>query len=130
MALPIAHTLSKLFTKKVNEMSRFFHIRVPDVHAEISSKGGATVKVTNRDGDPLYVDVQVAYCSPMDGFCRKIGREVASATVSRVVPLGTLHRELRNIHDKTLSMCGVPKSERSQFVRDYSFVTKYFLPKE
>ena len=120
---------------------KYFHMRVPQfeglwrTHNKIEQmyssipcpKGGATVRVSNRDSDPLYVDVQVAYCSPFDCFCRKTGREVASATVSKIVPIGSLHRELASIYNKAMRMSAIPKKHRVS--RSFLNVAHFFLPK-
>lgn len=121
---------------------KYFHIRVPSIEfidflegkprccyqASVPcAKGGATVKVCNRDDDPLYVDVQVAYCSPYDNFSRKAGREVANMVVSKRVPIGSLHRELQAVYDKAMRMSHIPKSARVP--RSFLNVAHFFLPK-
>lgn len=59
-------------------MERFYHIRVHEDgldFAPVLNNGGATVHLESIPGDPLHLNMRVAYCNPKDVFCKKEGRE-------------------------------------------------------
>ena len=105
----------------MSKVVRYFHLRPFGK----PTKGGATVRVTGDTNILGQVDVQVAFCSRKDGFCKKIGREEAGKKVIKVVPLRYLPEELAGI------MVDVGYKTHLPFeIPDYTYAIKYFLPKE
>ena len=103
------------------KVSRFFHIR-------FGTTGGATVKVTGDTEKVGTVDVQTTFCSRKDPFCKKIGRDTAEKKMVLSVPLRYLPAELGRIQATALKKSKADESR--YFAKDYTFATKYFLPKE
>jgi hypothetical protein len=57
-------------------MERLYHLRVIGTHRQpYATNGGATVHLQSVPGDPLHLDMRVAYCNPKDVFSRKEGRD-------------------------------------------------------
>lgn len=118
---------------------RYFHIRHIDADKSVASKGGATVRVEGELGIGLMDNVLVtfSYCSPLDQFCRKTGREEADLhripeeAIIFEIPLKGLPGFLRKIARMVLRKtkgCG-PRKDTILGKRDWSFSTKYWLPK-
>lgn len=105
------------------------HMRLPALQ-RINSRGGATVRVVG-DGDT--VEVQVAYCSGKDAFCRKTGREYAASHPIQTYELKGLPNVLGEVAmNVTRNVLKVPRSKRGNHPlnnMDWSFATKYFQPK-
>lgn len=106
----------------MSNVERFFHIR------GATHKGGATVRVVGDMAKPGNVDVQVAVCSRKDNFCKKTGRDLAEKASIKAVPLRYLPQELARIEDKLIAEKRIRPS--ATYGLDFSFATKYFLPKE
>ena len=102
-------------------VTRFFHIR--PWWGVNPKRNGATVLVTGNTDDPAQVDVQVAFCSRKDAYCKKTGRSTAAKAPIKVVMLRNLPRELARIDDAVNRMVGSSSSNWSSAIR-------YFLPKE
>lgn len=57
-------------------MERFYHIRAQRSGiGQVLNNGGATVHLESIAGDPLHIRMRVAYCNPVDVFCKKLGRQ-------------------------------------------------------
>ena len=106
------------------KVERFFHIRNPN-WMDSASKGGVTIRVTGDTELVGQVDVQHAECSKNDAFCKKTGRELATAAPIKVVPLRFLPQELNRI-----GLRAVKRKRLEAFASDFTFAIKYFLPKE
>ncbi len=108
----------------MSKIVQYFHIRPYD-----RGHGGATIKVTGDAEDLGQVDVQVAFCSKKDMFCKKTGRSLAEQAVTKVVPLRYLPSELARVNTAVEK-----KTKRFTAATlkgtDFSFTMKYFLPKE
>ena len=102
-------------------VKRYFHIRP---QAGLKPKfNGATVLVVGDTDIPAQVDVQVAYCSRKDPFCKKSGREVACKSKTKIIALRYLSNELAYIED-------VVNGHTLDNANDFLFAIRYFLPKE
>lgn len=102
-------------------VKRYFHIR-----PTAGSKGkfnGATVLVVGDTEMPAQVDIQVAFCSRKDMYCKKIGRDLANKAPLKIVPLRYLPNELARIEDNVYGF-------ELDNANDYLFSVRYFLPKE
>src|SRR5689334_3030957 len=105
-------------------VERFFHIR-PDLN-----NGGATVRVVGNTEQVGQVDVQVAYCHSHttenrgDPYCKATGRDYATKSPMKIVPLRYLPRELERIQAVVARRTG------GFVINDFNFSMKYFLPKE
>ena len=102
------------------KVERFFHIR------RYHPNGGATVRVTGDTDTPAQVEVQVAFCSKKDAFCKKTGRELASTRRPKIVALRYLPQELARISQQAAKICHDPILPNI----DYTYSIRYFLPKE
>jgi hypothetical protein len=103
-------------------VERYFHVRRGN-----STHGGATVRVVGDTSQVGQVDVQVAFCSKKDNFCKHVGRETANKQPIKVVPLRYLPQELARIGAKADK---IAKGQSMAQFQDYTFSIKYFLPKE
>lgn len=103
------------------KVERFFHIR-PSIG--VVGRGGATVRVVGDTEMVGQVDVQVAFCSPKDMFCKRVGRQLATNAPLKVVSLRYLPHELKRVADKVTRTCKVYTND------NYMFSLRYFLPKE
>lgn len=103
------------------QVTRFFHIRPYGK----SGRGGATVKVTGDTERVGQVDVQAAFCSKKDMFCKRIGREEAAKGPTKVVPLRYLPQELGRIQLEMAKKTKLPFE-----LHDFTYGVRYFLPKE
>jgi len=102
-------------------VKRYFHIRPT---AGVKAKfNGATVLVIGDTEVPAQVDVQVAFCSRKDMFCKKVGRDLSAKGPLKIVPLRYLSNELARIEDAVYGY-------ELDNVNDYLFALRYFLPKE
>jgi hypothetical protein len=117
----------------MSRVERFFHIRRGD-----STDGGATVRVVGNTEQVGQVDVQVAFCHSITGkdqdgkpngdpYCKRVGREKATAGPIKVIALRYLPAELARI-GKLVDKRAHCLSNAS--CNDYTFAIKYFLPKE
>ena len=102
----------------MSQVERFFHVRAGD-------RGGATIRVMGDTDAVGTVNVQVAFCSRKDAFCRKTGRDVASKAPIQVMPLRYLPNALGMVAEKVMK-----KSKGAVWPLDFTFSLKYFLPKE
>lgn len=100
---------------------RYFHIRPA---AGIKGKfNGATVLVIGDTEIPAQVDVQVAFCSRKDMYCKRVGRATAEKSPIKIVPLRYLSNELSRIEEQVYGY----ELDNKQ---DFLFALRYFLPKE
>lgn len=104
------------------KVERFFHIRRGD-----STCGGATVRVTGDTTHPTQVEIQAAFCSPKDSYCKKTGRELAAQRTAKIVPLRYLPQELGKIAKRADAIAHGKSIAQFQ---DYTYAVRYFLPKE
>lgn len=113
----------------MSKVSRFFHIRPREITRDgtirLGTRGGATVRVNGDLDGNNPVEVQVAFCSPLDTFSKKVGRLLASQAPAKLVPLRYLPAELARITEASTK-----KTKSLRYQPDYAFATKYFLPKE
>jgi hypothetical protein len=111
----------------MSNVERYFHIRTLD------RNGGATVRVVGNPNNIGTVDVQAAFCSKKDNYCRETGRLHAVAAPIKTVPLRDLGRELFNIEQNAwkLNDNWFKKHPDQAKVpcRDWGFAIRYFLPK-
>jgi hypothetical protein len=57
-------------------MERFYHIRArKEGRGPVLNNGGATVHLESIADDPLHLRMRVAYCNPVDVFCKEEGRQ-------------------------------------------------------
>ncbi len=122
------------------KIERFFHIRpssgtraTPFGEKGIpTTRGGATVRVVGEDSQ--WVQVQVAFCSAKDAFCRDFGRVYAESHPIKLIKLEELPGELgsisREVTKRVLKLSHKKRQESPLWSTDYSFAKKYFLPKE
>lgn len=110
----------------MSKVTRFFHIRIGG-----RRNGGATVLVTGDTEKVGFVEVQVAQCNKLDNYCRKTGRETARLKEAVSVPLRALSRKLSEIETEAWKRQEGfwRKNPDSIPTRDFSFATRYFLPK-
>lgn len=102
-------------------VKRYFHIRP---QAGVKAKfNGATVLVVGDTEMPAQVDLQVAFCSRKDMFCKKIGRDLSNKSPLKIVPLRYLPNELARIEDNV-------HGYELDNANDFLFALRYFLPKE
>jgi 1,4-dihydroxy-2-naphthoyl-CoA synthase len=110
------------------KVQRFFHLRVGN-----QRNGGATVLVTGDTDKVGTVDVQTAFCSKKDNYCRKTGRDTAKAAPVETVPLRDLSRKLAEIDKTAITRADNWFRKHPQEIgfigRDFSFATRYFLPR-
>jgi hypothetical protein len=112
----------------MSRIERFFHLRT------FGTTGGATVRVVGNTDIVGQVDVQVAFChsgppnKKGDPYCRKTGRDTASAQPIKVVTLRYLPKELERIQAEVFRRSYGRAHAIPQ--QDFSFAVKYFLPKE
>lgn len=104
----------------MSKVIRYFHIRPVS-----RGHGGCTVKVSGDSELVGQVDVQTAFCSKKDMFCKRTGRAEAEKAPIKVVPLRYLPQELQRIQEATEKKLKWPS-----YGNDYTFALKYFLPKE
>ncbi len=104
------------------KVERFFHIR--PYEGSKKKFNGATVLVSGNTDHVGQVDVQVAFCSKKDMYCKRTGRSTVSKQDKiKVVPLRYLPSELGRIEEQVY---GYALDNASDFL--YSL--RYFLPKE
>lgn len=117
----------------MKSVERYFHIRPRNGLngvGPISTRGGATVKVV---GDDKAVTVQTAMCSAGDAFCRRKGRDTASAHPMVVLRTDQLPEFLtetsRSVVRRVLKLSHSKRTEHHLWNQDYGFSTKYFNEK-
>jgi hypothetical protein len=101
----------------MSKVVRYFHIRLS------KQNGGATVMVTGDPSEVGHVAVQVAKCSKKDMFCKRTGREEAAKQPVKLLPLRYLPNELGRVYEANSD------SSMKMFKPDFTFSTRYFLPK-
>lgn len=112
------------------QVVRYFHI-YPEFSRKTFSKSltqrhkkrGCTIKVTGDTEHIGQVDVQVAFCSKKDEFCKRVGRAEADKAPVKVVALRYLPNELAKIEEMVYGYALENKS-------DFLYALRYFLPKE
>jgi len=100
---------------------RYFHLRPYGA----VGRGGVTVRVTGNTESPTQVDVQAAFCSKKDMYCKATGRAESAKAPVKVVQLRYLPQELSRLTAQAQS-----KTKQNYLLGDMSFAMKYFLPKE
>lgn len=116
------------------QVVRYVHIRLvypKDGEWVYQPRGGATVRIAGDPDAPGKVDVQVAFCSKKDTFCKERGRIEAFKAPIKIVPLRYIGREVADIAQETMNRrAGGVKGLDVVVKNDYDFLIRYFLPKE
>jgi hypothetical protein len=108
------------------KIERILHLRVRQHRNDTPNmKGGATVLLIG-DTDTPYVTIKLAFCNPVDVFCKKLGREYAEKTDGETIPLRSLPGVLGGIHDEVMHRAHV----KSLFRVNYDTKIRDFLPKD
>src|SRR5512139_3633173 len=103
---------------------RFFHLRIA-ADGWVSTTGGATIKVTQKNPGDTTVDVQSTRCSIRDIYQRSLGRQyVEKAPVSTIL-LADLPKYLSDQHRRACKESGAVRW--SLRAGDFAFSVLYFL---
>jgi hypothetical protein len=112
----------------MSQVVRYFHIRPlkrQNKEWVYQQRHGATVRVVGDTENIGKVQVQFAFCSGRDMYCKKIGRLEAIKAEVRTISLRHLPSELHQISEEVDARTKSRMTEDT----DYGFAMKYFLPK-
>jgi len=116
------------------QVVRYVHIRLVsprDGKWVYQPRGGATVRVSGNTDTPGQVDLQVAFCSKKDTFCKERGRIEAFKAPVKIVPLRYIGKHVQDIAQEAMNRReGGTKGLDVVVENNYDFLIRYFLPKE